>query len=280
MHDIKVLLKIELKRLLKNRLLYISLFIGIVLAVCSFVKSVVPHINVLRGFSGGMPFPSSVFNRWMGSVMGLEPYATAYIYVCMLLAALPYCGLFVKDNKSQYILQYYSRVSKNKVHISRFVMTFVSGGIIVLIPILLNFMATTMFLPALNPVENGDFLNRGMSFMSNLYSDHIFVYILVYMIQTILYGGAFSVISLAVSFYFDNSFLTIIMPFISFYGVGVLSSICKNIFDTYTFSPMTLICPSHLLLDGSLFAFVIEPVLITLLSGLIYFVKGASNEAL
>lgn len=280
MHDIKILLKIEFKRLFKSRLLYISLIIGIALAVCSFINYVVPCINVLKGFRGGMTFPYSVFSRWMGSIMGQEPFATAYIYVCMLLAALPYCGLFVIDNKNQYILQYYSRVSRKSVHISRFITTFISGGIIVLIPVILNFMMTTMVLPALNPVENGEFLNRGISFMSDLYCDHIFVYTFIYMIQIFLYGGAFSVISLAVSFYLDNTFLTIIMPFVAFYGVGVVSTICVKLFNVYIFSPMTLICPSHLIMDQNLFAFIIEPVLVALISGIVYFVKGEGNEAL
>lgn len=280
MHDIKVLLKIEFKRLFKSRLLYISLIIGTALAAGSFVNYVVPCFNVLKGFTGGMTFPFSVFNRWMGSAMGKEPFSTAYVYVCMLLAALPYCGLFVKDNKNQYILQYYSRVSRKSVHVSRFITTFISGGMIVFIPVLLNFMMTTMFLPALNPVENGEFLNRGLSFMADLYCNHIFIYTFIYMIQMFLYGGAFSVISLAVSFFLDNSFLTVKTPFVGFYGIGVISTICKNLFGTYSFSPMSIMCPSHLIMDQSLFAFIMEPVLVTLISGIVFFVKGADNEAL
>lgn len=79
MHDIKVLLKIEFKRLFKSRLLYISLIIGTALAAGSFVNYVVPCFNVLKGFTGGMTFPFSVFNRWMGSAMGKEPFSTAYV---------------------------------------------------------------------------------------------------------------------------------------------------------------------------------------------------------
>lgn len=54
----------------------------------------------------------------------------------------------------------------------------------------------------------------------------------------------------------------------------------QNLFGTYSFSPMSIMCPSHLIMDQSLFAFIMEPVLVTLISGIVFFVKGADNEAL
>ena len=59
MHELNVLLKIEFKRLFKNKLFYISLFIGVVLATGSFINKfhiwiflmdlmeVLPHILFL-----------------------------------------------------------------------------------------------------------------------------------------------------------------------------------------------------------------------------------------
>ena len=79
----------------------------------------------------------------------------------MLLAALPYCGFFCRDNKNQYILQYYSRMSKNKIHAARFIATFISGGLVTMLPLLLNLCATMMFIPALKPSGNGLFIHSG-----------------------------------------------------------------------------------------------------------------------
>jgi hypothetical protein len=212
--------------------------------------------------------------------MGLEPFATAYLYVCMLLAALPYCGFFAKDNHNQYILQYYSRASKNKVHMAKFITTFVSGGMIVLIPVLLNLIAAMMAVPALKPVENGLFIQSGSTMMGDLFYSHPFVFTFIYMWQFFLYGGAFSLVSLAVSFAFDNSFLVVISPFVTFYGIGVVSTLCKNLFNTVTFSPMALLAPSLILKDEGLFAFVFEPLIIAVVSCVVFFIKGAENEVL
>lgn len=115
--------------------------------------------------------------------MGYEPFATSYLYVCILLASLPYCHTFSKDNKNQYILQYYCRIDKNKVHLAKFITTYVTGGMIVFIPVFLNLIMTMMFIPALKPIENGMFIGAGMTILSRLYYDNAFVYVAIYMVQ-------------------------------------------------------------------------------------------------
>ena len=218
MHDLRILLRIEFKRAFKSKAFYICLAIGIALAAGSFINKAVPHMDVLKGFTGNAAsYPFSVYNSWMGNFVGYEPFATAYLYVCMLYSALPYCGFFVRDNKNQYILQYYSRMSKNKVHAAKFITTFVIGGMLVFLPVLINLIATMMFIPALPPVENGLFIGTGKSIMSNLFCDHTMIYVLIYIVQFFIYGGAFSVVSLAVSFTFNNVFLVIVSPFVAYY---------------------------------------------------------------
>jgi len=166
------------------------------------------------------------------------------------------------------------------VHAARFITTFVSGGMIVLLPVLMNLIATMMCVPALSPVENGLFIGSGKSFMGCLFYNHTFVYIIIYLVQFFVYGGAFSVVSLAVAFLFDNAFLVMISPFIAYYGVGVLSTVGKNIFGLYTFNPMSYISPSNVLMDNGLIGFILEPLIIILVSGVIFFWKGAANEVL
>ena len=80
--------------------------IGIILVTGAFINEAVPHMDILYAFDGSAAsYPFSVFNSWIGNWMGYEPFATSYLYVCILLASLPYCHTFSKDNKNQYILQ-------------------------------------------------------------------------------------------------------------------------------------------------------------------------------
>ena len=111
----KKLLLIEFRRVFKSKLFYISLMIGIILVTGAFINEAVPHMDILYALDGSAAsYPFSVFNSWIGNWMGYEPFATSYLYVCILLASLPYCHTFSKDNKNQYILQYYCRIDKNK----------------------------------------------------------------------------------------------------------------------------------------------------------------------
>ena len=94
-----------------------------------------------------------------------------------------------------------------------------------------------------------------------------------------IYGGAFCVIALASSYIFNNSFLVMLMPFVTFYGLGVVSNMLRNMFGMDSFNPMRLLA-SNMLSDKQLAAYILEPIIITVISGIIFFVKGADNEAL
>lgn len=78
---------------------------------------------------------------------------------------------------------------------------------IVFIPVFLNLIMTMMFIPALKPIENGMFIGAGMTILSRLYYDNAFVYVAIYMVQFFIYGGAFSVIALAFSYFLIIHFL-------------------------------------------------------------------------
>ena len=205
MHEMRILLKIEFKRLLKSKMLYISKLIGIIITMGAFVDKAVPHMDILNGYNGNVAsYPISVLYSWMGMFIGYDKFETAYVYVCMLICSLPYCGLFVRDNNNQYILQYYSRASKYNVNSAKFIVTFVSGGFIVLIPVVVNLLATMMFIPALLPVENGLFIASGKSIMSCLFVNKPFDNTFIYLLKLYINGGTFSVVSVAIFFFFNK----------------------------------------------------------------------------
>lgn len=82
MHDLRILLRIEFKRAFKSKAFYICLAIGIALAAGSFINKAVPHMDVLKGFTGNAAsYPFSVYNSWMGNFVGYEPFAT--VFICM-----------------------------------------------------------------------------------------------------------------------------------------------------------------------------------------------------
>ncbi len=87
--------------------------------------------------------------------------------------------------------------------------------------------------------------------------------------QFFIYGGAFCVIALASSYIFNNSFLVMLMPFVTFYGLGVVSNMLRNMFGMDNFNPMRLLA-SNMLSDKQLAAYILEPIIITVISGIIF----------
>ena len=82
MHDILILLRIELKRLFKSKLFYVSLFIGLALSVGGFIECAKPHLNITNGFNGGVEkYPFSVWECLWGLSLYLHLIC---IYLCCL----------------------------------------------------------------------------------------------------------------------------------------------------------------------------------------------------
>ena len=50
--------------------------------------------------------------------------------------------------------------------------------------------------------------------------------------------------------------------------------------NIYSFNPMALLSPATKLQDGMLFAYICEPIIICVICGIIFFMKGKNNEAL
>ena len=68
-------------------------------------------------------------------------------------------------------------------------------------------------------------------------------------------------------------------------GVGkttttVNLTLCKSVMNIYSFNPMALLSPATKLQDGMLFAYICEPIIICVICGIIFFMKGKNNEAL
>ena len=122
-------------------------------------------------------------------------------------------------------------MSKNKIHTARLIATLISGGLVTMHPLLLNLCATMMFIPALKTSGNGLFIPSGAYIRGNLFCEHPLIYVLIYVLQFFIYGGSFALVSLAVSFFIDNTFLVIIYPFVTYYGLGIISTLCKSVMN-------------------------------------------------
>ena len=222
----KALIKKEFERMLHSKMLYVTLVIELGITLMHFIDEVIPKAgNILEYFTGSSAsYPYSVFDSWIGIRGGTNSYMLAYIYLFPIFAALPYGVSFYQDMKSGYIKQLYTRTSRRKVHAARYIVTFVSGGCTVIIPLIINLLLTMAVLPSLKPAYNGLFPLRSASAFGVLFYTYPYLYTLLYMFIYFIFAGGFATLCLALSYYIENVFLISIFPFVLSYGLTLVSN--------------------------------------------------------
>lgn len=273
------LLRIDIERMIKSPGMWVSLFISLALVIAQFITVVLPESkDVLQFYTGdAMTYPDSVYNIWFGAD-AQHPFRITYLTIFPLLSTLPYGITYHKDRKKGYINQMYTRMGRGKYLVSRYIATFVSGGLAVLIPMVIAFILAADVLPLLKPVNNRLFIMSGSSLLGNIYYTKPLMYMAVYAFIYFIYGGVFASIALAVGDIFDYSFFVLIMPFAVYYVLGYIS---QYIYfrTTGSFDPRIIlgIIQSRRITAGGIF---IETVVIGLISFLIYWHRGMKKDVI
>lgn len=236
----KELIKIEMKRAARSKSFYVSLGVGLMITIAHIFMIVYERaLNPLKFFHGGMgQYPYSVFNSWIGG--GYSPNMTVYLTLFPILATLPFALTYSSDIKSGYTKNIFTRTKKINYYVSKYIATFVFGGLAVVIPMIMNLMITVAMLPALKPVGNGTF-TIAVYLWSDIFYKNPFLYIFMFMIVYFIYGGVFASIALAGHYLVDNIFLLTILPFIIYYSLGIISSYLLGIEWLRSISPSRML---------------------------------------
>jgi len=273
----KALLKVEFERAFRSRGLLLSLMVGFILAVVQFIVVVIPRSkNILEYFHGNAStYPYSVFNSWFG-MDDTHPYLIIYMTIFPILATLPYAVSYFEDRKKGYIKGLCTRAKRNHYLMAKYAATFVSGGIVVVLPMVFNLILTASVVPSLIPVGNGLFKLCGVAMFADIFYTHPYMYILIYLLMYFVYGGVFASLALACSYIFDYSFFVIIFPFAIYYGIGIISPYARTV-ATQLINPRFLLTMSQpgIIMEVTFFG---EIIIIGILAYAVYMWKGVRND--
>ena len=210
----KVMIKTELERAFKSWGLWISLLIGTGISVAQFVTRVIPAaIEPLRLYmpDNATVMPISAFQMWIGNGTSFE-YAL-FIRIVPILAAMPYAVTYLSDIKTGIIKNYVTRTSKFNYLFAKYIAVFVSGGVAVVFPLLINYIASISVLPSLVwPI--GVFAPSPAHMWSAIYFTHPHIYMIMYMLLLFVCGGLMATAALIVSNIVNNRFVAILAPYI------------------------------------------------------------------
>ena len=258
---------LELKRSLLNKWTLISF--SIVSVICGLqcievYKSRLESIQILidQGYDAVINICfETPYSNWIMCYPSIHWAILAYMFP--LLAVLPHSMSYYKDYKSGYIKQMLVRVTAKQYTRAKYIATFISGGLVFVLPMILEFMVLATFLPLHDPHRFNGMLNGETVFGMQLFYEHPFVFTLMWWGIEFVFAGLFACIALMVSKYISNYFSVFITPF----TIAFIMYTVSNILQIQNISIFSLMYAN----TGYTVDFSILPIYILVFAGITYF---------
>src|SRR5699024_5120612 len=132
-----------------------------------------------------------------------------------LLAVMSYGWSYYIENKTGYVKAVVTRSSKREYFLTKYIATFIAGGLVILIPLVVNFVVVALFVPAVTPtISYALYYAVPHGHMgSQLFYTYPFLFVILYLILDFIFAGLFATLSLTVAFFVKNRIAVILIPF-------------------------------------------------------------------
>ncbi len=227
----KEILKEEVRRSLQSKGMGLSLILGGIIAAAQVIQYQIPqHLWNLTMDSEAFPilYPSSVADSWLaGSPVYLEGFL--YFLLIPILAVLPFGTSYFSDQKSGFLKGLYTRTSRRDYLKAKYIAAFCSGGLAVILPLILNLLCALVLLPNLTP--QSVFSNNGIcaaNLFYQLYFSLPVIYIVFFLGIDFVMGGIWACVALACSFLSDYKIVVAVCPFFLQLGIHVICTMLNG----------------------------------------------------
>ncbi len=222
------MLKFELKRALSGKAFLFALLFGCAITLSDVFLNVIPeaynpNYNLDIAVEMGI-YPKSVYNSWIGGQARTLQSTLFYLFI-PLIAAIPFADSYCFD-RAGYIKNIATRCNVKDYLISKYIAVFLSAGIAVSIPIIVNFIATAAVVPCLVPqASTFMFSISARSAFAKIFYTTPFVYFLIYLVIDFVIAGLFAGIALAVVIITKNRYVAVISPFAVYLALYFISDV-------------------------------------------------------
>ncbi len=232
--------KNELKRSICNKWTFIALAITSVFCILQFWDKYELQMETLKNLDEmGL---QHLKNRSNGSAYQswilfdqLSNYRYILLWIFPIIATLPYGLSYYSDIKSGYIKQIATRTSMKTYTRAKYVATFISGGTVVVLPLILNFMLNATIIPLNKPFRLGN-LVVGKWFLTDVFYDHPLLYTLLKFMLVFIVAGLLSTVALLVSKYIYNMFSVFVTPFVVAFLLEFSVYLTENHFVAFSYN--------------------------------------------
>ena len=229
-------LKTELKMLTNRNQFQVMLLFGVTLSITAFL------IDCLVWFSQSIEQVPPAYGTWMGTSL-YSNIVTATLFMLMpLYASIAYSDMFYVNQKSGYNNFIFTRSSRKNNVTSNAIMVFISGFIIVFLPLLLNQILCLIAFPFENTTNLGIATYKAIQVHYNyplggLSYHYPYLYNLVYCFIPAFFGGAFATLTLGISFWVDKGRVALfVLPFLLYQiSTFILETTGNQTYSVYSY---------------------------------------------
>ena len=291
----KALVRIELKKAIKSKFFLLGLALMLLFSVLSGIymienratynpEVINEHILQADGtYKNNPDLPLfGFYNSWVGGE-ALSLFQTLFYNLLPIGAAIPYAWSYHTERKSGYLKSIASRTDKKKYFVAKAIAVFTSGVLVVLIPILVNIIMVSAFVPFVEPFAGYTFYNY--HYVGEMWIEYYFtnpmLYVALYVLLDTLYGGLYALLSFAVAFYIKNILAVLFMPYLFVAVLGYLENIIitNGVYEAvYAINPSLYL--HSLMYGGMRMWWIILPITLVLLIFALgtIFIRGFRDE--
>lgn len=263
-------LRLELHRMFRSKGLLAALAIGLLFTGSHIITIVLPYAKMNEGIAYDnpmcIPFSACMF------FMGYDMYGwqgQIYYRLLPLLAAIPYANSYFCDISQGYIKNLQVRCKKKHYLTAKYLVTFISGGITVVTPLIVDYLLCLAFLPVYQPIRSTGLY--AISFVYFYYT-HTIIYILLFLAVDFVIGGLYAVLGLLGAEIIANKYLIVIFPYLF---VAIFQMIIR-ILNLGAFDPEVLAIPEAQ--SGEIYHYIIVILLGLLITFGVYFIRGIKKD--
>lgn len=227
-------IKTELWKAVHDKMFFLALLLGMIVCTIQIIQVAIDvnalilriHAAAEKGLHSGYT-GISIFINWIG-IDGYYFGGKLFFYLWPVLAALPFGWSYAKERKDGVYNQIVTRCSAKQYYAAKYLSVFITGGLAIAIPVVLNLLILAMFCPydIVNIMSLPNVFN--FHFLSALYYTKPWVYALIWCGIQFLWGGAAACLCFVAGIRFRLSIITILFPFASLFIIDCLYTMLRG----------------------------------------------------
>lgn len=237
-------LKSEIWKSFHNGYFVGAIIVGLCIVVINILENVIRTRELsellLDCLNKGLPISRSyegfsLFISWI-AVRPTGFGSNIFFFIWPILAAMPFGWSYTQDRYSGLYNQIVTKTNLVYYYISKYIATFLSGGIAIAFPLFIDLLLTALICPycipdvtmSLMPITN-------VTFLSEVYYSDPWLYAAIWCLLDFLWGGVTAAVCLCIGMRMKSSIIIVISPFIIYLFIDFILSLISSVLEKKQF---------------------------------------------